>query len=124
MLKGLSPGTALLMLMAGPASNAASMLVVGKVLGKKTLIAYLASIICGAVLFGLAIDYLLPREWFTEKLTAIACCHSDGSSWFNIGCSILLGIMLIYAILIRPHHHHHEHETTNNKTLNIILHIT
>ncbi len=124
MLKGLSPGTALLMLMAGPASNAASMLVVGKVLGKKTLIAYLASIICGAVLFGLAIDYLLPREWFTEKLTAIACCHSDGSSWFNIGCSILLGIMLIYAILIRPHHHHHEHETTNNKTFNMILHIT
>ena len=37
MLKGLSPGAALVLLMAGPAVNFASMLVVGKVLGKKTL---------------------------------------------------------------------------------------
>ena len=38
MMKGLSPGTALVLLMAGPAVNAASMLVVGKVLGKRTLL--------------------------------------------------------------------------------------
>lgn len=36
MMKGLSPGTALVLLMAGPAVNAASMLVVGKVLGRRS----------------------------------------------------------------------------------------
>lgn len=68
MLKGLSPGTALVLLMAGPAVNAASMLVVGKVLGKRTLTIYILSIIIGAITFGLGIDYLLPREWFTGEL--------------------------------------------------------
>ena len=38
MMKGLSPGTALVLLMAGPAVNAASMMVVGKVLGRRTLL--------------------------------------------------------------------------------------
>ena len=37
MMKGLSPGTALVLLMAGPAVNAASMLVISKVMGRKTL---------------------------------------------------------------------------------------
>ncbi len=35
MMKGMSPGTALVLLMAGPAANIASMMVIGKVLGKK-----------------------------------------------------------------------------------------
>ena len=55
-------GTALVLLMAGPAVNAASMLVVGKVLGRRSLMLYLLSIVGGAMAFGLAVDYLLPRE--------------------------------------------------------------
>ena len=58
MMKGLSPGTALVLLMAGPAVNAASMMVVGKVLGRRTLLLYLASIIGGAMAFGLAITII------------------------------------------------------------------
>ena len=61
MLKGLSPGTALVLLMAGPAVNAASMLVVGKVMGRRSLMLYLLSIVGGAMAFGLAVDHLLPR---------------------------------------------------------------
>ena len=63
MLKGLSPGAALVLLMAGPATNTASILVIGKVLGRRTLAAYLGAIVAGAVGFGLAIDYLLPAAW-------------------------------------------------------------
>ena len=61
MLKGLTPGAALVLLMAGPACNAASILVVGKVLGKRTMLIYLFSIVMGAIVFGFGIDHLLPR---------------------------------------------------------------
>lgn len=104
MLKGLSPGAALVLLMAGPASNAASMLVVGKVLGKKTLLFYLLSIIGGATLFALGVDYLLPKEWFTEPLKQIHSCCSDGSSPFNIGATIVLTLLLLNALIRRYFH--------------------
>ncbi len=62
MLKGLSPGAALVLLMAGPAVNMASIMVIGKVMGKRSLLLYLAGIVLGAVGFGLLANYALPRE--------------------------------------------------------------
>lgn len=69
-LKGLSPGAALVFLMAGPATNAATISVIGKVMGRKTLFIYLFTIISGALFSGLFIDYFLPREWFVSGLSA------------------------------------------------------
>ena len=61
MLKGITPGAALVLLMAGPASNMASILVIRKVLGRKTLWLYLLSITLGAFAFGLGVrDFLIP----------------------------------------------------------------
>jgi uncharacterized membrane protein YraQ (UPF0718 family) len=73
MMKGLSPGAALVLLMAGPATNIATMTVVGKVLGKKALAVYLGSIILGAITFGLVIDYLHPTAWFNMGLMNLIC---------------------------------------------------
>ena len=101
MLKGLSPGTALVLLMAGPAVNVASMLVISKVMGKKTLSFYLLSIVSGAIAFGLAIDYLLPREWFLTSLAHIHDCHAQGVSWFNLGCTLLMLLLLVNAFVLR-----------------------
>lgn len=102
MLKGLSPGTALVLLMAGPAVNVASLLVIGKVMGRKSLYTYLFSIVSCAILFGLGIDYLLPREWFTASLEKIHSCHSCGEiSYFNTVCSILLALLLANAFIQR-----------------------
>ncbi len=99
MMKGLTPGAGLVLLMAGPACNMASILVINKVLGRKTLIAYLASIITGAVGFGLMIDHVLPRQWFISNLVAQdTCCH-ETQSWFAIACSILLMVLLANALI-------------------------
>lgn len=101
MLKGLSPGTALVLLMAGPAVNAASMLVISKVMGQRTMWLYLLSIVGGAIAFGLGIDYLLPREWFLLPIQQLqTCCHTS-TSYFHIGCSVLLGAILLYALISR-----------------------
>ena len=107
MLKGLTPGAGLVLLMAGPASNVASILVIRKVLGKKTQIIYLASIIIGAVLFGLAIDHLMPREWFISNLVSEdACCHEE-TSWFSWLCTGALLLMLFNALVLNKHNHKH-----------------
>nr|MDY5756513.1 permease [Eubacteriales bacterium] len=60
MIKGLSPGTALVLLMAGPAANFASFTLISREMGRKSAIIYLASIVVGAMTFGLIIDYVLP----------------------------------------------------------------
>lgn len=113
MLKGLTPGAALVLLMAGPASNMASILVINKVLGKKTLIIYLLTIILGAVLFALGIDELLPREWFVPNISSVSddCC-AEGSSWFSICCTVIMCILLLNAFIskLRGKSHCHCHD--------------
>lgn len=114
MLKGLSPGTALVLLMAGPAINAASVLVVNKVMGRKTLVIYLLSIVGGAMFFGLLTDYFLPTEWFTESIDKIKTCHGEHTSYFNILCTILMIILLVNA-MIKRHNHKCCHHGSGNE---------
>lgn len=109
MLKGFSPGTALVLLMAGPAVNVASMFVIGRVMGRKTLLLYLSSIIIGAMSFGLAVDHFLPREWFTTPLQHFHHCHEHGSGILETLCSLLLIILLVNAFIRKHRHGHHCH---------------
>ncbi|MDR3000453.1 MAG: permease [Fibromonadaceae bacterium] len=101
MMKGLSPGAVFVFLMAGPATSITSMTVFGKALGKRALLIYLVSIITGALIFGLAIDYLLPASWFAIEKIADFHAHNDGISWFKTACSVVLGGLLIFSILDR-----------------------
>lgn len=95
MMKGLTPGAALVLLMAGPAANMASILVIQKRLGTRTLLAYISSIIGGAIAGGFVIDYLLPREWFTSTLVQQgACCEVTGT-WFQWTCTAILALLLL-----------------------------
>ena len=98
MLKGLSPGAALVFLMAGPATNAATITMIGKVLGKKSLIGYLGAIITGALLSGLIIDYFLPAEWFrvSEHFGHLGHDHSQMLPvWLKTGSAIILTLLII-----------------------------
>lgn len=117
MMKGLTPGAALVLLMAGPACNFASMLVIRKVLGVRTLITYLASIIVGSIAFGYMIDYLQYNGIvdFLEHLTYQQACCTEGDGWFEWACTILMILMLINAIVLpklglRKAHHCHCHD--------------
>ncbi len=99
MLKGLSPGAAFVLLMAGPAANFASIIIVSKSLGKRAAAIYLATIVLGAIAIGLCIDYLMPRDWFTMPMVAgHAHCHLDIGLFSGI-CSILLIALLINALI-------------------------
>jgi uncharacterized membrane protein YraQ (UPF0718 family) len=55
-MKGVSPGAALVFLLAGPATNITSLTVLTGILGKRATMIYLAAISFFAVLFGLLVD--------------------------------------------------------------------
>ncbi|NQT58149.1 MAG: SO_0444 family Cu/Zn efflux transporter [Bacteroidetes bacterium] len=57
-LKGVSPGVAFVFLMAGPATNAATLGILKKQFGSVTAMIYLGSITVGAIIFGYIIDLL------------------------------------------------------------------
>lgn len=57
-LKGLTPGAALVFLMTGPATNAASFAIIWKVLGRVTAITYLTTVAGCALASGILLDYI------------------------------------------------------------------
>jgi hypothetical protein len=101
MLKGISPGAALVFLMAGPATNAATIAVIGKSMGRKTLFTYMATIIGGALLSGLAIDYLLPEAWFLNAISQIHGGHEQHliPLWLKYASSIILSLLVFYSFI-------------------------
>ena len=58
---GASPGAALAFLIAGPATNAATVTTISRVLGRRTMIIYLLTIAISAFGSGLLLDWLMPR---------------------------------------------------------------
>lgn len=105
-MKGLSPGTALVLLMAGPAANFASFTLIAREMGKKSAIIYLLSIIAGAMGFGLIIDYLLPSGWFEIPEMHGAHHHASGFGIFQTICSGIMVILLITTFIKRKKHNH------------------
>lgn len=100
--KGLTPGAALVLLMAGPATSVASMLVVGKAFGKRTLAAYLLSIAGGAFLFGFLVDSLWMEEFLaTLPLGGCAAHGHGGTDWTNVAAAVLLSALALNALLPR-----------------------
>ncbi len=112
--KGLSPGAAIVFLMAGPATNAATMTVIGNVMGRKALISYLVSIILGAVAFGIVVNEFLPRSWFTDYVLNLGG-HAHGShflpDWVSVAAAIILVGLIINTFRIR-----YQSKFSNTKT--------
>ncbi len=57
-LKGISPGAVLVFLLAGPATNVASLTVVSRIIGKKAAVVYLLVIIVMSFVAGIVVNYL------------------------------------------------------------------
>lgn len=99
MEKGLPPGAALVLLMAGPATSFASMVVVGKTFGKRTLAAYLFSIAAGAFFFGWAVDSFMMDTFLSSITMTGAACHGEGLGWFDYGCATVLSLLILYGLI-------------------------
>jgi uncharacterized membrane protein YraQ (UPF0718 family) len=76
-LKGLSPGAALVFLVAGPATNVATLTVVGALLGKRTVAIYLTAIVVCTLLFGFVTDAIYSGLGTTAHVSVMAGAASE-----------------------------------------------
>lgn len=95
--KGLGPGAALAFLLAGPATNPATMAWILKDLGGKALAVYITSIAGVAMASGLALEWLLTGSAFDISSPASHAMDST-SALSRIGGALLMA-MLAYAII-------------------------
>jgi len=92
LLKGLSPGAALVFLLAGPATNAITISTVFKTMGKKAVVIYLSSIAIVSVILG----YLLNFLAFERQIAVINLHHhSFIPEWLHLLGSVILFLMII-----------------------------
>lgn len=119
MIKGLSPGAALVMLMAGPAVNVASILVVKKSLGSRFTTIYLMTIVVLSVIFGLLISFLGIGTDIPLAASHDACCTAEPASpsIFRIVCSCLLVIFIINALSMKLFSRFKKEEVTDGTTI-------
>jgi uncharacterized membrane protein YraQ (UPF0718 family) len=98
MLKGISPGAALVFLLAGPATNASSLVVIAKVFGRRFVAIYLGSVVVTALGMGYVLDLALDRLGFTLQLPlTIGTSEAVGS--MEVASAVLLGALLIWSML-------------------------
>jgi len=96
MFKGVSAGAILVFLMAGPATNAATISIITKVLGKKTLFYYLFSIITGALIFGFIVNWFFPNNFLFKEVFDLSGGHEHHllPQWVKTASGVTL-ILLI-----------------------------
>lgn len=95
-MKGVSPGTALVFLLVGPATNITSLSVLFGLLGKRATALYLLSIAVVSVLCGLAVDAI----YFSLGISAVAAVGHAAEilpTWLMTTATLLL-----LALSIRP----------------------
>ena len=89
--KGLSPGAALVFLMTGPATNAAALATIWKVMGRRTAIVYLLTVAGCSLGSGLLLDWMFPEL----SVEVVHRMHEMSPAvWEHAAAVVLLGVLL------------------------------
>ncbi len=95
--KGVSPGAALVFLMTGPATNAATIAVIWRMMGRRTVAVYLATVAVGALAAGFVLDYIF-------EVTGIVA--TPAMPWmipeFAKTAAAIVLLTILVAALVRP----------------------
>jgi uncharacterized membrane protein YraQ (UPF0718 family)/copper chaperone CopZ len=106
-MKGLSPGAALVFLMTGPATNTASLLLFQKNLGTRTTVLFLISILITAFAAGSLVDVIFNATGMGIPMADAGHMHHEHSDsgmlpgWLMISGSILLAAVCVRAIMLK-----------------------
>ena len=93
LLAGVSPGTALVFLLAGPATNLGTIGIVRKELGGRACAAYLVGACGGALACGLAADWVVGR-WGIDVAASVGDAHEMLPLWLSAGSAAVMGGLL------------------------------
>ena len=99
-MKGLSPGTALLFLLVGPATNISNIFVLQKYIGKKGVIINIATICVVAFILSYVVDWFYLYFAMPVNFKVSEHIHEDHTSIFSIILSILFLSLLIRGIYL------------------------
>lgn len=86
-------------LLVGPATNIATMAVVGRDLGGRSLLVYLLSIAVVAVLFGLGTDMVLGSSTWASSVMEPVCRSERGI--VSLGWALALTILMLNGLRLR-----------------------
>jgi hypothetical protein len=92
-LKGLSPGAALVFLLAGPATNAASLTMVAKILGRRAVAVYLAAIAACSLALGFVADRLYDAIGIDPATWAGGAEEAAGGPLSMVAAIVLVGLI-------------------------------
>lgn len=96
-LTGFSPGAAFVFLTAGPATNLVTISVVQKILGKKSVIIYLCSVIIGTILFAYIMDTSLSSYLGSVQKTVSS---QESASLLEAASSVVM-LYLFYKTIFQ-----------------------
>jgi uncharacterized membrane protein YraQ (UPF0718 family) len=102
-MKGLTPGAALVFLMTGPATNAASFITIWKTLGRATAVIYLATVASCALLGGILLDLLAT----SADIDIAAHPHWMLPEFVKYASAVVLLAVLGYAFFSKRKKGHH-----------------
>jgi uncharacterized membrane protein YraQ (UPF0718 family) len=106
-MKGLSPGAALVLLLAGPATSAATVPVLLKILGKKVTLIYILVIAVTSVGFGLLLnlmyDWMYPGQSILFNIGAESSLFGEGVSLGATGLFVFLMLCSARRKLHQPY---------------------
>lgn len=100
LLSGVSPGAVLVFMLAGPATNIATLGVVINELGKRAVAAYLTGVIGIAIIFGLLTDFLV-ETYGIEVAPMLGEENHVLPHWLMQAFAILLIALLIRLVVLR-----------------------
>lgn len=96
-LKGMSPGTALLLLLVGPATNSSTILVLRKYIGTKGVVLNVLAIALVGLFFSYLTDYLYLNYFEANWAVASGHEHEDSSLIGNIA-GVFLSVLIIKGV--------------------------
>ncbi len=94
MLSGISPGAALVFMLAGPATNIATLMVVKNELGARSLMGYLCGVIFTALIMGLSFDAFL--SYFDVQITVSMGQHDEMTSMLYSVAAVILASLIAF----------------------------
>jgi uncharacterized membrane protein YraQ (UPF0718 family) len=98
LMSGLSAGAVLVFMLAGPATNIATLGVVAKELGRRAVAAYLVGVIGVAVAFGFLTDFLVARFGFVVS-PLLGEEHDILPYWLTLLCGVLLIALMVRLVV-------------------------
>jgi copper chaperone CopZ len=87
---GMPVGSALVFLMAGPATNVATVGAVYRTLGLRVLLIYLGTVIVSSIGFGMTFDFIISQDQAAVDVHE----HSERAWWESASALLLIGLML------------------------------